>query len=79
MTFVLGLIRGFFRFWYDFIIGDCWEIAAGVVLVLVASILVVRTQAIPHSVLPFLVAAAIMLLVVLTTFLELRKHTATGL
>jgi hypothetical protein len=25
---------GFLRFWYDFIIGDCWQIAAGVVLVL---------------------------------------------
>jgi len=76
MTFLLGLIRGLFRFWYDFIVGDCWEIAAGVVSVLIASILLVRTQAVPHSALPYLVAAAIMLLVVLSTFLELRKHTA---
>jgi hypothetical protein len=24
-------IAGFFRFWYDFIVGDDWRIAAGVV------------------------------------------------
>jgi hypothetical protein len=27
-------IRGFFAFWYDFIVGDAWEVAVGVVLVL---------------------------------------------
>jgi hypothetical protein len=27
-------LLGFLRFWYDFIIGDCWHIAAGVVVVL---------------------------------------------
>ncbi|MGD0111645.1 MAG: hypothetical protein ABSD48_07255 [Armatimonadota bacterium] len=77
MSLVLGLIRGFFRFWYDFIIGDCWQIAAGVVVVLVAAILLVRTQAVPHTSLPFIVAAAIMILVVLSTLLELRTK-ATG-
>jgi hypothetical protein len=25
-------VRTFFRFWYDFIVGDDWTIAAGVVL-----------------------------------------------
>ncbi|MEA2573064.1 MAG: hypothetical protein QOH93_362 [Chloroflexia bacterium] len=25
-------VRGFFAFWYDFIVGDAWEVAAGVVL-----------------------------------------------
>ncbi|MGI8587698.1 MAG: hypothetical protein ACR2M0_08440 [Chloroflexia bacterium] len=29
-------IRGFFAFWYDFIVGDAWEVAAGVVAGLVA-------------------------------------------
>lgn len=28
-------IRGFFLFWYDFLIGDAWEVAAGVVLALI--------------------------------------------
>ena len=29
-------IRGFFAFWYDFIVGDAWEVAVGVLLTLVA-------------------------------------------
>lgn len=29
-------IKGFFAFWYDFIVGDAWEVAAGVVLSLIA-------------------------------------------
>ena len=28
-------IKGFFAFWYDFIVGDAWEVAAGVLTVLV--------------------------------------------
>jgi hypothetical protein len=28
-------IKGFFLFWYDFIVGDAWEVAAGVALTLV--------------------------------------------
>ena len=29
-------IRGFLNFWYDFFIGDAWELAAGTVIVLIA-------------------------------------------
>ncbi len=37
MMGLLGrIVIGFFRFWYDFIVGDAWEIAAGVAVVLVA-------------------------------------------
>jgi hypothetical protein len=25
-------VTGFFAFWYDFIVGDAWEVAAGVVV-----------------------------------------------
>ncbi len=35
-------ITGFFAFWYDFIVGDAWEVAAGVVLSLVAVYVGVR-------------------------------------
>ncbi len=28
-------IKGFFAFWYDFIVGDAWEVAAGVLLTLI--------------------------------------------
>jgi hypothetical protein len=32
-------VRNFFVFWYDFIVGDAWEVAAGVVIALVVSAL----------------------------------------
>ena len=28
-------IKGFFAFWYDFIVGDAWEVAVGVVVALI--------------------------------------------
>jgi hypothetical protein len=31
---MLGVVRGFARFWVDFIVGEDWRIAAGVVLLL---------------------------------------------
>ena len=35
-------ITGFFAFWYDFIVGDAWEVAAGVVLTLAAMYVLVH-------------------------------------
>ncbi len=35
-------IKGFFAFWYDFIVGDAWEVAAGVLTVLVVLYIGVR-------------------------------------
>lgn len=36
-----GLLRGFGRFWYDFIVGDDWKIAAAVVAGLVVTLALV--------------------------------------
>jgi len=33
-------IKGFARFWYDFIVGDDWMVAAGVVIALAVTALV---------------------------------------
>lgn len=35
-------IKGFLAFWYDFIVGDAWEVAAGVLLSLLLLYLGVR-------------------------------------
>jgi hypothetical protein len=32
-------VRGFLRFWYDFVVGDDWTIAAGVVVALTVTAL----------------------------------------
>jgi hypothetical protein len=37
-------ITGFFRFWYDFLIGDSWQIAVGVALVIVMTRLLIRAM-----------------------------------
>lgn len=34
-------VTGFFRFWYDFIVGDSWQIAVGVVLVILVTRLLI--------------------------------------
>ena len=36
-------IVAFLKFWYDFFIGDAWEIAAGVVILLVLVVLLAGT------------------------------------
>ena len=33
----MKLLFGFVRFWYDFIVGDAWEVAAGVLATLAVS------------------------------------------
>ena len=78
MAFLIRLVRGFFRFWYDFLVGDCWELAAGVVAILATSVLLVQNEVVPRALLPFIVAGAVMLLLVLSTLLELRKAGAVG-
>jgi len=42
---VRARLRGFLRFWYEFVVGDDWRIALGVVLALAATSAVSRTSA----------------------------------
>lgn len=46
-----AFVRAFGRFWYDFLIGDDWKIAASVVAVLVVGAVLVVTGALPAVVL----------------------------
>lgn len=52
-------LRNFFLFWYDFIVGDDWMIAAGVVIVLIVTGLLVQLGLNAWWVMP--VAAAVLL------------------
>ncbi len=52
-------MRTFLRFWYDFVVGDDWRIAAGVVLVLGAGALLVAAGALADDVVAPLVGAGI--------------------
>jgi hypothetical protein len=40
------MIRSFGRFWYDFIVGDDWRVALGVVVALVITAVISHTTAV---------------------------------
>lgn len=42
---MLGRLRSFGAFWYDFVIGDDWRVAAGVVVAFAVTFGVSRTSA----------------------------------
>jgi hypothetical protein len=67
-------VRGFFRFLYDFIVGDAWEIAAGIVAVLVVGVLALRSGAVTPDVLPVVMGGAIVLVVALSLLWEARRR-----
>jgi hypothetical protein len=60
---IVRALRGFVRFWFDFIVGDDWRIAVGIAVVLAGGALlvhgrVVRTDAIAVG-LPVIVVALV--------------------
>ena len=57
-------VRGFGRFWYDFVVGEDWRIAAGVAASLGAGALLLAADALPEALLVVLVGAAIVCVVV---------------
>ncbi len=40
---MMGFVGRFFAFWYDFIVGDDWTLAAGVVIALALGALLARS------------------------------------
>lgn len=67
-------LTAFLRFWYDFIVGDAWEIAAGVVIALAAGTILAQTEVVPREAVPLLVAGVIVLVVGTSLFMEARKR-----
>jgi hypothetical protein len=52
-------LRAFGRFWLEFLVGDDWRIAAGVVTVLALGALAVEAELLSESVVAVLIALAI--------------------
>ena len=61
-------LKSFLLFWYDFVVGDDWMIAAGVVLALVASALLARRDLNPWWLMP----VAVVVLLVVSLWRETR-------
>ena len=67
----MQLLRSFVRFWIDFIIGDAWEVAAGLALTLIAvSVMADRTGG--HVSLGFVLLASVLVV----SWVALRRTTA---
>ena len=52
-------VRGFGRFWFDFVIGDDWRIAAGVAAVLGVGAVLVRLDVLDDTLVMLLVGGAL--------------------
>lgn len=57
MTRLVSGLRSFALFWWDFIVGDDWRIAAGVVLALAGTAAIAATSVPAWWLLPIAVAA----------------------
>jgi hypothetical protein len=57
-------VTGFLRFWWDFVIGEDWRIAAGVVAVLGAGALLVADTDAPDGLVAALTALGIVLVAI---------------
>jgi hypothetical protein len=69
----MRFVRGFGRFWFDFVVGDDWRIALGVVLVLGLGALLVAIDVVGTTVLMPLLAAAIVAVVAASIVLGARR------
>jgi hypothetical protein len=57
VTRVVRALRGFALFWWDFIVGDDWRIAAGVILALAGTAAIATTSVPAWWLVPIAVAA----------------------
>jgi hypothetical protein len=69
----MGYVRQFAYFWYDFLVGDAWDIAAGVVVALVVIAVIARAQPSSGAMLGPLLAVAVVALTWLSLRRELRR------
>jgi hypothetical protein len=67
------LVR-FLRFWYEFIVGDSWEIAAGVVAVLGIAVGLLRTDGLARAFIPLVVALGVGLVLGGSLLAEVRRR-----
>jgi len=68
----MKFISGFLGVCYDLVIGDCWQIAAAVVLLVVGGVVLLRLDAIAPWLLPVAIAVTIMTVVPLIIVIEAR-------
>jgi hypothetical protein len=73
---MLRFAAAFGRFWWDFIVGDDWRIAAGVVTVLAGGALLVADTDVPQSLVAVLAAAGIAVVALLSIVLATGRRAS---
>jgi hypothetical protein len=69
----MKFVKGFGEFWYDFLIGDDWKIAAAVTAVLAAGACVVLSGGYSQHVLTAVLALAIAAAFTIALLLDVRR------
>lgn len=68
----MNLIREFLGLLYDLVIGDCWQIAAGIAVVLGLGIGLLKTGVVSAAIFSSVLGSAIMIAAALILYLEAR-------
>ncbi len=71
----MAFVRGFGRFWYDFIVGDDWKIAAAVVSALGITAVLVANEAFGDSALIIIGAIGVVAGFVTSLVVDVRTHS----
>jgi hypothetical protein len=71
------VVGRFFRFWYDFIVGDDWRVAVGVVVSMALGAVLVAART-PHALIAVLVWAGIVVALLLSLRAQLRTRNERG-
>jgi hypothetical protein len=70
----MGFIKGFGQFWYDFVIGDDWKIAAAVISVLLLGVVCVKSGLADATLLTPLLALGVGFAFVVALLVDVRKN-----
>ena len=70
----MAFVKGFGRFWYDFIVGDDWKIAAAIVTALAIGALLVATQALSDRALVVVGGVGVFIAFVASLVIDVRAH-----
>jgi hypothetical protein len=73
---MLRLAAAFGRFWWEFVVGDDWRIAAGVVAVLAAGAVLVADTDVPHALVAVLAAIGIAVVALSSIVLATRSRAS---
>jgi hypothetical protein len=72
----MRFVAAFGRFWWDFVVGDDWRIAVGVVVVLGGGAVLVADTEVPHALVAVLAAAGIALVALCSIVLATRRNAS---